>query len=203
MIALNLGERIKALRKQNNLSQEQLAEKLNVSRQAVSKWESNTAYPDISNLILLRDIFGVTLDYLVIDNNTIENQDINEDKSADNKKTEARQVLTDFFAAMKEHKTKDPSKYCTDNLKNGSYSNVKDAKIIEIKDDIDKKSRFAYSLNRGTITNPYDVICFEVTYDMQYVDDKVSTEASGIVTKWFTLIKETETSPWLIDEWGY
>ena len=76
---MNLGERIRILRKKNNLSQEQLAEKLNVSRQAISKWESNTAYPDISNLILLRDIFGVTLDYLVIDNNTIENQDINED----------------------------------------------------------------------------------------------------------------------------
>lgn len=72
MSALNLGEGIKTLRKQNNLSQEQLAENLNVSRQAVSKWESNIGYPDISNLILLRDIFGFTLDYLVIDNNTIE-----------------------------------------------------------------------------------------------------------------------------------
>ena len=84
---MNLGERIKALRKQNNLSQEQLAEKLNVSRQAVSKWESNTAYPDISNLILLREIFGVTLDYLVIDNNTTESEYINEDiNSFDNTK---------------------------------------------------------------------------------------------------------------------
>lgn len=76
---MNLGERIKALRKQNNLSQEQLAEKLNVSRQAVSKWESNIAYPDISNLVLLREIFGVTLDYLIIDNNTTESKYINED----------------------------------------------------------------------------------------------------------------------------
>ena len=83
---MNLGERIKALRKQNNLSQEQLAEKLNVSRQAVSKWESNTAYPDISNLILLRDIFGVTLDYLVIDNNKIESEDINESNNSSNDK---------------------------------------------------------------------------------------------------------------------
>ena len=90
---MNLGERIKALRKQSNLSQEQLAEKLNVSRQAVSKWESNTAYPDISNLILLKDIFGVTLDYLVIDNNTIENQDINEDiNSFDNTKVYNKEI---------------------------------------------------------------------------------------------------------------
>ena len=67
-----IGAKIKELRKRDNMTQEQLAEKLNVSRQAVSKWESNTAYPDISNLILLRDIFDVTLDYLVIDNNKIE-----------------------------------------------------------------------------------------------------------------------------------
>ena len=84
---MNLGEKIKTLRKKSNLSQEQLAEKLNVSRQAVSKWESNTAYPDISNLILLREIFGVTLDYLVIDNDTTERECINEDiNSFDNTK---------------------------------------------------------------------------------------------------------------------
>ena len=130
-------------------------------------------------------------------------QDKNEDKNEDNKKAEALQVIKDYFTAIKEHKTKDPNMYCTDNLKHGSYSNVKDAKIIEIKDDIDKKVRFAYSLNRGNITNPYDAICFEVTYDMQNVDDNESTESSGIVTKWFTLIKESKTSPWLIDEIGY
>ena len=47
------------------------------------------------------------------------------------------------------------------------------------------------------------MICFEVTYDMQNIDDNMSSESSGVVTKWFTLIKETETSPWLIDEIGY
>ena len=84
---MSLGDKIRSLRKKNNLSQEQLAEKLNVSRQAVSKWESNIAYPDISNLILLREIFGVTLDYLVIDNNTTESEYINEDiDSFDNNK---------------------------------------------------------------------------------------------------------------------
>ena len=84
---MSLGDKIRSLRKKNNLSQEQLSEKLNVSRQAISKWESNTAYPDISNLILLREIFGVTLDYLVIDNNITEGECINEDiNSFDNTK---------------------------------------------------------------------------------------------------------------------
>ena len=74
---MNLGEKIKRLRKENNLSQEQLAEKLNVSRQAISKWEANKAYPDIENLILLRKIFDVTLDDLIIDENNIKSENIN------------------------------------------------------------------------------------------------------------------------------
>ncbi|SCH30822.1 MULTISPECIES: helix-turn-helix domain-containing protein [unclassified Romboutsia] len=63
---MNLGENLKKLRKENNLSQEQLAEKLNISRQAISKWESGKTYPDIENLILLRNIFKTTLDELII-----------------------------------------------------------------------------------------------------------------------------------------
>lgn len=75
---MNFGDKIKKLRKGNNLSQEQLAEKLNVSRQAISKWESNKAYPDIDNLILLRNIFDVSLDDLIIGGNSIESEHINE-----------------------------------------------------------------------------------------------------------------------------
>lgn len=78
VIILNLGDKIKKLRKENNLSQEQLAEKLNVSKQAISKWESNKAYPDIDNLILLRNIFNVNLDDLIIGGNSIERECVNE-----------------------------------------------------------------------------------------------------------------------------
>lgn len=63
---MNLSENLKRLRKERNLSQEQLGAILNVSRQAVSKWESGKTYPDIDNLILIRDMFDVTLDDLVI-----------------------------------------------------------------------------------------------------------------------------------------
>lgn len=72
---MNLGENIKKLRKEKNLSQEQLAEMLNVSRQAVSKWESGKTYPDIDNLVLLRDIFNVTLDDLIINENKTKSED--------------------------------------------------------------------------------------------------------------------------------
>lgn len=63
---MNLGENLRKLRKENGLSQEQLADSLNISRQAISKWESGKAYPDIENLIQLRSIFKVTLDDLII-----------------------------------------------------------------------------------------------------------------------------------------
>ncbi|MBQ3604384.1 MAG: helix-turn-helix transcriptional regulator [Clostridia bacterium] len=62
---MNLANRIQTLRKQNGMSQEILAEQLGVSRQAVSKWESEQSTPDIENIIALSDLFDVTTDYLL------------------------------------------------------------------------------------------------------------------------------------------
>ena len=59
------GEFIKKLRKQRNLTQEQLAEAFSVSCQAISKWETATSYPDISLLPIIADYFGVSVDYLL------------------------------------------------------------------------------------------------------------------------------------------
>ena len=56
---------VQALRKSHGLSQEQLAEKLDVSRQAISKWESGQANPDINNLLKLSSIYEVSTDYLL------------------------------------------------------------------------------------------------------------------------------------------
>ncbi len=61
---MNLGERIYQLRNEKNLSQGDLADKLDVSRQSVSKWENNTAVPDLDKLIKLCDIFEISLDEL-------------------------------------------------------------------------------------------------------------------------------------------
>lgn len=63
-----LSEKILILRNQNGWSQEELAEKLNVSRQSVSKWEVGASIPDIGKIMLLSEIFGVTTDYLLKDN---------------------------------------------------------------------------------------------------------------------------------------
>ena len=62
---MTLGQRIQELRKQHNLSQEALAEKINVSRQAVSKWEAGLSNPDTDNIILLCELFGVSMNELV------------------------------------------------------------------------------------------------------------------------------------------
>ena len=64
---MNLGDKIKECRKQAGLSQEQLAERLNVSRQAITKWETNKGIPDIANLIAISDEFGLSLDELIKD----------------------------------------------------------------------------------------------------------------------------------------
>lgn len=62
---MTFGERLFELRKHANLTQEQLAELLEVSRQSVSKWEQDKAYPEMTRLIFLSDYFQVSLDYLM------------------------------------------------------------------------------------------------------------------------------------------
>lgn len=66
---MSFGEKLQMLRKQRGLSQEMLAEKLNVSRQSVSKWENDDTYPEMDKMISLSQLFDVTLDYLVKENN--------------------------------------------------------------------------------------------------------------------------------------
>jgi len=61
------SEKLQLLRRSKGLTQENLAEKLDVSRQAVARWESGQAYPDIGNLIAVSRLFHVTVDYLVKD----------------------------------------------------------------------------------------------------------------------------------------
>lgn len=67
---MQLSEKIIALRKSRNMTQEQLAEALNVSRQAVSRWEVGSALPDAMNVLQLSKLFGVSADYLLNDDYT-------------------------------------------------------------------------------------------------------------------------------------
>ena len=62
---MTLADRIQQLRKQKGISQEELADRVGVSRQAVSKWESAQSVPDLDKILLLSDYFEVTTDYLL------------------------------------------------------------------------------------------------------------------------------------------
>jgi transcriptional regulator with XRE-family HTH domain len=62
---MKIGEQIRMLRKNENLSQEQLGQKLNVTRQAIYKWENDKGYPDIQNLITLSELFDISIDELI------------------------------------------------------------------------------------------------------------------------------------------
>lgn len=62
---MELGQQLKAHRKELGISQDELAEKIFVSRQSISNWENNKTYPDIHTLLLLAETFGVSLDELI------------------------------------------------------------------------------------------------------------------------------------------
>ena len=62
---MNIADRIQYLRKQKGYSQEELADKVGVSRQAVSKWESEQSTPDLEKVIVMSELFEVTTDYIL------------------------------------------------------------------------------------------------------------------------------------------
>lgn len=83
---MKLSDKIIRLRKSNGWSQEDLAEKLNVSRQTISRWEGATAQPDATNILQLSKLFGVTADYL-----------LNDEYESDNDLPKIKEVKSDGF----------------------------------------------------------------------------------------------------------
>lgn len=92
---MNIGKRIHEIREQKNLTQEQLASDLAISRQAVSKWESGKAIPDIENLMYISSLYDVSLDELIKGDDKV-GQKIVADASA--KKWHKLSIL--FFVAL-------------------------------------------------------------------------------------------------------
>lgn len=77
------SDKLQIIRKSKGMTQENLAEKIQVSRQAVAKWESGMAYPDILNLIQLSELFHITVDYLVKDNECSKSMEYAYDNNTD------------------------------------------------------------------------------------------------------------------------
>lgn len=87
---MNLKDNLKKIRKDNNLSQEQLAEKLGVSRQSVSKWESGQAYPEMDKVLQICNMFNLNIDELL-------NQNIKEVNSTKQSKLNINKYIDDFL----------------------------------------------------------------------------------------------------------
>lgn len=87
---MNLSDNLKKIRKDNNLSQEQLAEKLGVSRQSVSKWESGLAYPEMDKVLQICQMFNLNVDELL-------NQNIKEVKENKESKANVNKFIDDFL----------------------------------------------------------------------------------------------------------
>ena len=80
---MSLAEKIILQRKKQGWSQEELADRMDVSRQAVSKWESSQSVPDMEKVVMLSNIFGVTTDYLLKDE---EGEAFHSEKISDSKR---------------------------------------------------------------------------------------------------------------------
>ena len=68
---IKIGVRVRELRKRQNVTQEQLAEALGVTNQAISRWESESGYPDIEYIVPIANFFKVTANYLLDDGNNV------------------------------------------------------------------------------------------------------------------------------------
>lgn len=77
---MTLGEKIQQLRKASGVSQEQLAEQLDVSRQSISKWELNDSVPDISKIVMLSELFAISTDELLKDSCTTQSAEFDNNK---------------------------------------------------------------------------------------------------------------------------
>lgn len=97
---MTLGQKLKEIRKRFGLSQEQLAEIMNVSRQAITKWENDGGMPDVSNLQELSKVFGITVDYLLNDDNQLPALSLKKELDKEkykNKLTMYNEVLKEYY----------------------------------------------------------------------------------------------------------
>lgn len=95
MQEMNLGSQIKKYRSELSMSQDELAEKIFVSRQSISNWENDKTYPDIKSLLLLSEVFQVSLDQLIKGDLEIMKKEISTQELANFQKDTG--IMTVFF----------------------------------------------------------------------------------------------------------
>lgn len=109
-VRIKIGERIRLLRKKNDVTQDMLAEQLGVTPQAVSRWESGVCYPDMNFLPLIADYFSVTMDDLLCYNNARKEQRVDEILEEAEKMLD-RERLTDAAELLRSGLAEYPSSF--------------------------------------------------------------------------------------------
>ena len=97
---MSFGERLQAVRRRNEMTQEEFAAQLKVSRQAVSKWESSRGYPEIEKIIYICNRYGTTMDELFADEVPTIRQEEKPDIPGELQNRPLKTVLSDFFANL-------------------------------------------------------------------------------------------------------
>lgn len=91
---MDISEKLRYYRKQNNLTQKELADKLHVSRKTISSWENGRGYPDINSITQLSEVFGISTDNLLKDDHLLEHY---EEQSKRNKRAEKLAKITYYL----------------------------------------------------------------------------------------------------------
>ena len=131
---MNFAEKLYTLRTQSGYSQEVLAEKLNVSRQAVSKWEPGPTLPETDQLIAISELFHVSIDSLLIDSinlNTFESMD---------------RILVKFLSSARD--MDDISEELLDIMRDGVIDSTERLKVDEIIKTLDSVARIIDEIKR-------------------------------------------------------
>jgi len=131
---MNFAEKLFTLRTQSGYSQEALAERLNVSRQAVSKWETGPTLPETDKLIAMSELFHVSIDSLLIDSislNTFESMD---------------RILVKFLSSAKD--MDNISEELLDIMRDGKIDSTERVKVDEIIKTLDSVARIIDEIRR-------------------------------------------------------
>ena len=162
-VNMNIGNRIKELRKARGLTQEQLANAIGISFQAVSKWENNIAYPDITLAPVLANFFGVSMDELF-------------DFSLAEKEKEIKEIVNEAY----KYREDDPSKsreILDEGLKKYPENDILLNNLLYVITDPDETINIASKLTERTIDNEikYDAFRF-LAYAYKKNGDLTSAE---------------------------
>lgn len=120
---MEFNNRLYELRKQKGLSQEELANRLNVSRQTISKWEVGDSTPDMDKLVAMRDLFGISLDELVLGKTQMEMEEGRQQESVAGEDTGKREKPSETVRFLEE-------KVLTEEHKKKAKKGLKAAGII-------------------------------------------------------------------------